>query len=99
MKHLPYAIALATLTAAFTASSAYADEAQPEGAATAGIESGTMLHSSSGHRIGTIYRVSPEGNPQVIIDGRLVTVPASTVSEANGKLTTSLSKRDLTRSK
>ena len=63
------------------------------------VDTGKMLYSSTGHRIASVYRVTSEGNPQVILDGRLVTVPASTLTEVEGKLTTSLTKRDLARSK
>ena len=69
---------------------AVADEA-----AALDLSAGKMLYGSDGNRIASIYRVNAEGNAQVILNGRLVTVPASSLSSANGKVTTSLTKRDL----
>ena len=51
-----------------------------------------MLTSANGARLGAVYRVGPDGAAQIIIDGKLVTVPANTISVANGKLVTSLTK-------
>ena len=95
---------LAALATVVVAPAAYANESsQSVRAATEGagvqVDAGKMLYSSTGHRIASVYRVTSEGNPQVILDGRLVTVPASTLTEVEGKLTTSLSKRDLARSR
>lgn len=53
---------------------------------------GKMLVSSDGGRLGVVNRLSSDGGAQVILDGRLITVPASTLSLVDGKLTTSLSK-------
>jgi hypothetical protein len=39
--------------------------------------------------------VTSDGAAQVIIDGKMVTIPANTLSIADGKLTTSLSKADI----
>jgi hypothetical protein len=55
-------------------------------------EKGKMLIAANGARLGAVYRVRPDGCPQLIIDGRMVTVPANTISMVDGKLTTSLSK-------
>jgi hypothetical protein len=55
------------------------------------------LFDKDGKRVGNVYRVTADGSPQLIIDeGRLVTVPATTLSAANGKLSTSLTKREIT---
>lgn len=54
-----------------------------------------MLVSANGARLGTVNRVAADGSPQIIIDGKLVTVPAATLSTVNGKLTTSLSKSEV----
>jgi hypothetical protein len=56
---------------------------------------GQMLLSSNGARLGTVNRVTADGSAQIIIDGKLVTVPAATLSTVNGKLTTSLSKNEV----
>lgn len=55
------------------------------------------LFDSAGKRVGNVYRVAADGSAQLIIDeGRLVTVPVGTLSETDGKLTTSLTKRQIT---
>lgn len=56
---------------------------------------GKMLVASNGARLGAVYRVTDDGSAQVIIDGKMVTVPASTLSVVDGKLTTTLSKSDV----
>jgi hypothetical protein len=53
---------------------------------------GTMLISANGTRLAQVYRVGTDGSAQIIIDGKLVTVPAATLSMSGGKLTTSLTK-------
>jgi hypothetical protein len=58
-------------------------------------EKGKMLMAANGARLGAVYRVGPDGSAQIIIDGKLVTVPANTISLADGKLTTSLTKSEV----
>jgi hypothetical protein len=53
---------------------------------------GQMLVAANGSRLGPVYRVATGGDVQMIIGGKMVTVPASTLSSVDGKLTTSLSK-------
>ena len=95
---------LATVAAlAFVPSVAFAAEApesvqaSAQGGSAATATVGRMLYGSDGKRIASIYRVTAEGAAQLILDGRLVTVPASTLVEANGKLATSLTKSQLRR--
>ena len=59
------------------------------------VVKGTMLVAANGSRLGSVYRVAPDGSAQIIIDGKMVTVPVSTLSVANGKTTTSLSKSEV----
>jgi hypothetical protein len=56
---------------------------------------GKMLVAANGARLGLVYRVTPDGSVQIIIDGKVTTIPAATLSMANGELTTSLSKNDV----
>jgi hypothetical protein len=86
---------LAGLIATVSLTPALAESAS--GTSTVSVNKGKLLFDSAGHRIGTIYRVSSDGNPQVILNGHLVTVPASTLSNASGKIMTSLSRADLDR--
>lgn len=71
--------------------------AQDPGAVASGAvaEKGKMLIASNGARLGWVYRVGSDGSAQMIIDGKLVTVPAATLSSVDGKLTTSLSKSEV----
>jgi hypothetical protein len=56
---------------------------------------GEMLVASNGARLGAVYRVGPDGAAQIILDGKMISVPASTLSATNGKLQTSLSKSEV----
>jgi hypothetical protein len=56
---------------------------------------GKVLVAANGARLGQVYRVESDGAVQMIIGGKLVTVPASTLSSVDGKLTTSLSKNEV----
>ena len=64
----------------------------PDAAAASVAEKGKMLVAANGSRLGIINRVGPDGAALVIIDGRMVAVPANTLSAADGKLSTSLTK-------
>ena len=65
----------------------------PSDAAPASVaEKGKMLVAANGARLGSVYRVGADGSAQLIIDGRMVSVPANTLSSVDGKLTTSLTK-------
>ena len=79
---------------------AFADDVQAvtatvNAAAPAQLNAGMMLYAANGYRLAPIYRVTSEGNPQIILNGKLVTIPATTVSDVGGKATTSLSKKEL----
>jgi hypothetical protein len=91
-------LAMFSVPAAFAAESSQSVRAATDAAAaTVAVNAGKMLYGSNGQRIAAVYRVTAEGNPQVILNGKLVTVPASTLTEVNGKITTSLSKQELGR--
>jgi hypothetical protein len=83
-------IALAAPLAAHASDTA---TVRAEGAAVKAT-TGKMLYSGN-YRVAPVYRVTTDGSPQVVLDGKLVTVPASTLSDVGGKLTTSLSKKEL----
>jgi len=83
------------LVCVFMAVSAAAqDAASPAGAAQTAVK-GKMLVAANGARLGSVYRVGPDGSAQLIIDGKMVTVPASTLSVTDGKLATSLTKSEV----
>jgi hypothetical protein len=54
-----------------------------------------MLISANGSRLAQVYRVGADGAAQIIIDGKMVTVPAASLSMSGGKLTTSLTKSEV----
>ena len=56
---------------------------------------GKMLYAANGGRLGSVYRVGDDGSVQLILDGNMRTVPATTLSMVDGKLTTSLTKSDV----
>lgn len=51
-----------------------------------------MLHAADGGRLEAVNRVLSDGSVQIIIDNKIVTVPAKTLSSVNGELTTSLTR-------
>ena len=83
MRFAVLAIALAT-----TAAPALAAEAP---AAHAGV----MLRDANNLRIGRVDEVRADGSVMLIVDSRVVVVPASKLSMDDGKLTTSLTKQDI----
>ena len=57
---------------------------------------GKTLFDTNGKYIGVIYKVTVDGSPQIVIDDqRMITVPAASVSQVDGKFRTSLAKRDV----
>jgi len=68
--------------------------AKDDAASTVAVK-GKMLISADGARLGTVYRVSSDGAAQMIIDGKMITIPASTLSSVEGRLVTSLSKKQV----
>jgi hypothetical protein len=75
--------------------------ASPAVATAVAIKEGAYLRSADGRRIGTIDAVDTAGNgvatgAQVIIDGRIVHIPSSTISATDrNHFTTSLSAKDV----
>ena len=65
------------------------------GSAPVGAVKGSMLIAADGARLAPVYRVGPDGSPQIIIEGKLRTIPATTLSLSSGRLTTSLTKREV----
>jgi hypothetical protein len=65
------------------------------GAESAQAAAGMPLWSQDGHNLGRVYTVDKSGAVKVIIEGRLVTVPAATLQTNNGAVTTSLKKSEV----
>ena len=70
--------------------------AQPAAADVAQF-AGKPLYGPKGEKIGAVYKVTASGVPQLIINGQMISVPASSLSVADGKLSTSLDKKQLTK--
>jgi len=58
----------------------------------------TVLWDAGGKRVGKVNRVHEDGSVSVIVGEKLVRVPSSSLTSADGKLTTSMTLRDLKRS-
>jgi len=86
---------LVALTCALATFTAAAQNSSSAAAAAAVAEKGKMLVSANGSRLGTVYRVGPDGAVQMILDGKMITIPASTLSSVDGRLVTSLSKHQV----
>jgi phosphohistidine swiveling domain-containing protein len=56
---------------------------------------GKALVTVDGARLGQVYRVGSDGAAQLILDGKIVSVPASTLSSVEGRLVTSLRKNEV----
>ena len=100
-KLAPLALAATLVTFTLAPAAVYAAETSqsvsaPAEAAAVSVNAGKMIYGPNGQRIAPAYRVTSEGAVQVILNGKLVNIPSSTLSDVNGKVTTSLSKKDLT---
>jgi hypothetical protein len=103
-KFVPIALLATVATLAVIPSAVFAAEANQQVRAVADGQAagatatvGKMLYGPDGQRIGSVYRANSNGDAQLIINSRLVTVPAATLSLANGKLATSLTKSEIVR--
>jgi hypothetical protein len=56
---------------------------------------GSMVIAANGARLAPVYRVAPDGAAQIILEGKMVTIPATTLSMADGHLVTSLTKSEV----
>lgn len=90
---LTFSVAPAALHAAETSQSVRAATEATAPAVSATV--GKMIYGANGQRIAAVYRVTSAGAVQVIVEGKLINVPSASLSDANGKLTTTLSKSDL----
>jgi len=61
------------------------------------VSAGQAIYGPTGSRVASVYRVTSEGAVQVILDGKLINVPAATLSEADGKVVTTLTRAELRR--
>lgn len=83
----PVLIALAALATAFAVPG--------QAIAADGPVAGKMLYSADGKRLAPIYRVREDGAVQIIINGKMIVVPADTITVADGKASTTLGRPEL----
>jgi hypothetical protein len=101
-KFVPIALLATVATLAVIPTAVFAAEATQSVKAAADatsapvtVTAGKMLYGPDANRIASIYRVTPNGDAQVILNGRLLTVPAATLSSATGKVATNLTKAQI----
>ena len=58
--------------------------------AMAEVKKGAMLYDADGRRLGRIDRVHSNGAVWLIYNGEVKTIPGATISEVDGKVTTTL---------
>lgn len=66
-----------------------------EPSALAKVLVGKLLYDADGKKLAPIYKLDSNGVPQILLDGKIITVPMSTLTEVDGKFTTKLTKREL----
>lgn len=95
---------LAAVTSlSIVSATAFAAESTPASTAVAAapqtISVGKMVFAANNQRLGAVYRVNGEAI-QLIVDGKMMSLPASTVSTADGgKYVTSLTKAEVLRAR
>lgn len=105
-KFLPIALLATVATFAVAPAAVQAADSDPSVSVAASaqtakvdVRSGRMIYGANGQRIASAYRVTENGTVQVILNSKLVSIPADTLSEVDGKVLTTLSKTDLTRAR
>lgn len=61
------------------------------------ISKNQTIYDAEGKRVGKVTRVLEDGSALVIYKGKVVRIGASTLTAGDGKVSTSLSKKDLAR--
>jgi hypothetical protein len=88
------ALIAATTSPALAEEALTAEAATPVSAAPASsvvAARGQLVVAANGARLGRVSRLADDGSPQLIVEGKLVTVPLSTLSLVDGRLVSTLS--------
>ena len=56
---------------------------------------GKLLYDADGKKLAAIYKLDPKGSPQILLEGKMVTVPLATLKKDEDKFSTTLTKKDL----
>lgn len=95
-RYLKIALPLSLAVAAVFPQVAAAEEAGVAASTVNAAEfAGKTLYGPKGERIAAIYKVTDAGVPQLILSGKVRSVPVDTLTVADGKLSTSLTKKQL----
>lgn len=81
--------------AANAAEASQSVRAAAETATAVKVSEGKMVYSSTGQRLAPVYRVNTDGSVQLILEGRLVTIPSASLTTASGKVATTLTKAEV----
>lgn len=73
----------------------YSASAAEDATASVTPVKGSMLVAANGARLAPVYRVGPDGSAQIILEGKMVSIPASKLSMSDGHLMTSLTKNEV----
>jgi hypothetical protein len=94
--------ALATLaTFALVPAAVHAAEASQSVRAAAAdatpfkVTEGKMIYGTKGERLAPVYHVNSDGSVQLIMEGRLLTIPGTALTSVNGKVTSTLTKSEI----
>ena len=102
IKFAPLAVLATLATSSVAPMAAHADAmvtgaVHAEGGAAVKITEGKMIYGANGQRLAPVYRVNTDGSVELIMEGRLLTIPATILSDVNGKLVSSQNKGELLR--
>lgn len=84
-------IVAAALTLTILPAAAFAADAPSAPVTTVIPAKGKMLIAADGARLAPVYRAGNDG-AQIILDGRMVTIPGNTIAMVDGKVETTLTK-------
>ena len=56
---------------------------------------GKLLYDADGKKLAAIYKLDAKGSPQILMEGKMVTVPLATLKKDDDKFATTLTRKDL----
>ncbi len=56
---------------------------------------GKLLYDADGKKLTAIYKLDAKGSPQILLEGKMVTVPLATLKKEDDKFITSMTRKDL----
>ncbi len=91
---------IALLAATVVAGPAFAEQAAAPVAGVASapalsVSRGQMVVAAGGVRLGPVARLAADGAPRVIFEGRVITVPLSSLTLVDGRLVSSLTRAEI----